>query len=91
MEKSQNEMGSRETKGLALIEGKCSFSSDIRAVTDGTEKQTPGMHAIPVSTPPMPQPEKHTPCTSKLYLFIWLSDYMLSCSVMSNSLWPQGL
>ena len=47
------------------------------------------MHAIPVSIPPMPQPEKHIPCTSKLYLFIWLSDYMLSCSVMSNSLWPQ--
>ena len=46
------------------------------------------MHAIPVSIPPMPQPEKHIPCTSKLYLFIWLSDYMLSCSVMSNSLWP---
>lgn len=38
MEKSQNGMGSRETKGLALVEGKGSFSSNIRAVTDGTEK-----------------------------------------------------
>lgn len=37
MEKSQNGMGSRETKGLALVEGNENFSSDIRAVIDGTE------------------------------------------------------